>query len=64
MNVIGLMNAPVPNLATSKAFCEAGLAHGGASNGAPGLRPENDDRFFATYVINPDEHDFEAVFRR
>jgi predicted lactoylglutathione lyase len=40
----------------------AALAHGGADNGAPGLRPEYEDGYYAAFVIDPDGHNLEAVF--
>lgn len=42
------------------AFYAAALAHGGASEGAPGLRPYGAN-FYACYVRGPDGHKLSAV---
>lgn len=44
-------------------FHAAALAHGGTDNGAPGLRPDYDDAYFAAFVVDPDGHRIEAVTR-
>ncbi|KLD72367.1 VOC family protein [Xanthomonas pisi] len=43
------------------AFHLAALRHGGRSNGAPGLRPDYGDAYYAAFVIDPDGHHIEAV---
>jgi len=43
------------------AFHAAALAQGGTDNGAPGLRPEYHDHYYAAYVIDPDGTNAEAV---
>ena len=45
------------------AFHAAALAHGGASEGAPGLRPQYNDDFYAAYVRDPDGNKLAAVCR-
>ena len=45
------------------AFHAAGLAAGGADNGAPGLRPRYEPDYYAAYVLDPDGHNIEAVCR-
>jgi catechol 2,3-dioxygenase-like lactoylglutathione lyase family enzyme len=45
------------------AFHAAALAHGGTSEGAPGLRPQYDADFYAAYVRDPDGHKLAAVCR-
>jgi predicted lactoylglutathione lyase len=45
-----------------RAFHAAALAHGGADNGAPGLRPEYEEGYYAAFVVDPDGHNLEAVF--
>lgn len=45
------------------AFHAAALAHGGHSEGAPGLRPQYDPDFYAAYVRDPDGHKLAAVCR-
>lgn len=43
------------------AFHLAALQHGGSCNGAPGLRPDYGDDYYAAFVIDPDGHHLEAV---
>jgi catechol 2,3-dioxygenase-like lactoylglutathione lyase family enzyme len=45
------------------AFHAAALAAGGRDNGAPGLRPQYSDDYYAAFVIDPDGHNVEAVHR-
>ena len=42
-------------------FHEQALRHGGQDNGAPGLRPDYGEHYFATFVIDPDGYRIEAV---
>ena len=44
------------------AFHEAALAAGGRDNGAPGVRPEYSDTYYAAYVLDPNGNNIEAVF--
>ncbi|WP_326540996.1 VOC family protein [Pseudorhodoferax sp.] len=44
-------------------FHAAALAHGGASEGAPGLRPQYNADFYAAYVRDPDGNKLAAVCR-
>lgn len=37
------------------------LAAGGADNGAPGLRPDYGQHYYAAFVVDPDGHHVEAV---
>jgi hypothetical protein len=37
------------------------VANGGADNGAPGLRPDYGDFYYAAFVVDPDGHRIEAV---
>ena len=50
--------------ATVDAFHSAALAAGGKDNGAPGLRTEYGDNYYAAFVIGPDGHNLEAVTQR
>lgn len=43
------------------AFHAAALAAGGASDGAPGIRPHDRVRYYAAFVIDPDGNRIEAV---
>lgn len=43
------------------AFHAAALAHGGADNGAPGLRPHYHADYYGAFVIDPDGNNVEAV---
>jgi catechol 2,3-dioxygenase-like lactoylglutathione lyase family enzyme len=45
------------------AFHVAALAHGGRSEGAPGLRPHYSPDFYAAYVRDPDGNKLAAVCR-
>ena len=45
------------------AFHAAALAHGGRSEGAPGLRPQYKPDFYAAYVRDPDGNKLAAVCR-
>lgn len=42
-------------------FHAAGLAHGGADDGAPGLRPSYHERYYAAFLLDPDGNRIEAV---
>src|SRR3954454_22113558 len=44
------------------AFHEAAVAAGARDNGAPGLRPEYSDTYYAAYVVDPNGNNIEAVF--
>lgn len=37
------------------------LRVGGRDNGAPGLRPEYEENYYAAFLIDPDGHRIEAV---
>ena len=43
------------------AFHAAALAHGGASDGAPALRPQHGDGYYAAFIRDPDGNRVEAV---
>jgi catechol 2,3-dioxygenase-like lactoylglutathione lyase family enzyme len=43
------------------AFHAAALNAGGASDGAPGLRPHDRVRYYAAFVVDPDGNRIEAV---
>ena len=42
-------------------FHAAGLAAGGADNGAPGIRAHYDANYYAAYVLDPDGNNIEGV---
>jgi catechol 2,3-dioxygenase-like lactoylglutathione lyase family enzyme len=44
-----------------EAFHAAALAAGGADDGAPGLRPEYAETYYAAFIRDPDGHRVEAV---
>jgi catechol 2,3-dioxygenase-like lactoylglutathione lyase family enzyme len=50
-----------PDRAAVEAFHTAALAHGGRSDGEPGLRLEYHPDYFAAFVLDPDGHRVEAV---
>src|SRR5262245_9513616 len=43
------------------AFHAAALAAGGTSDGAPGLRPQHGDGYYAAFIRDPDGNRIEAV---
>jgi catechol 2,3-dioxygenase-like lactoylglutathione lyase family enzyme len=43
------------------AFHAAALAAGGASDGAPGLRPQHGEGYYAAFICDPDGNRIEAV---
>ena len=45
------------------AFHAAALAAGARDHGGPGLRPIYGPGYYAAYVLDPDGHNIEAVFR-
>ncbi len=42
-------------------FHEAALRNGGQDNGAPGLRPQYGEQYYAAFVVDPDGYRIEAV---
>ena len=42
-------------------FYRAALEAGGKDHGAPGLRPQYDENYYAAFVIGPDGHNIEVV---
>ena len=52
-----------PDMAAVAAFHSAALAAGGTDNGAPGVRPHYGPGYYAAFVIDPDGHRLEAVFK-
>ena len=46
-----------------QAFHRAGVAGGFRDNGEPGIRPQYYGRYYAAYVLDPDDNNVEAVFR-
>ena len=52
-----------PSRAAVDAFHAAGLAAEGADNGPPALRPRYEPDYYAAYILDPDGHNIEAVFR-
>ena len=44
-----------------EAFYRAALEAGGKDNGAPGLRPQYQGKYYAAFVIGPDGHNIEVV---
>jgi len=44
-----------------KQFYEAALAAGAKCNGAPGLRPQYTETYYAAFIIDPSGHNIEVV---
>ncbi len=53
-----------PSRAAVDAFHAAALRAGGADNGAPGLREDYGDHYYAAFLVDPDGHRIEAVINR
>lgn len=49
-----------PSRAGVDAFHRAALANGGADNGAPGLRPDYGETYYAAFAVDPDGYRIEA----
>ena len=47
--------------AAVRAFWSAGLAHGGADEGGPGLRPRYHEAYYAAFLADPSGNRIEAV---
>ncbi len=45
------------------AFYAAAIEAGGVDNGPPGLRPQYSADYYGAFVLDPDGHNIEAVFR-
>lgn len=52
-----------PSRASVAAFHAAALAAGGTDNGPPGLRPHCGARHFSAFVVDPEGHRLEAVYK-
>lgn len=50
-----------PSRQSVRAFHAAALAAGGTDNGAPGLRPQYGEGYYAAFVVDLDGHRLEAV---
>ena len=50
-----------PDRETVDRFYEAAMAAGGTDNGAPGLRPQYHETYYAAYVHDADGNNVEAV---
>ena len=46
------------------AFYAAALANGGEDNGAPGIRPDYSQFYYAAFIIDPDGYRLEAFFNK
>jgi catechol 2,3-dioxygenase-like lactoylglutathione lyase family enzyme len=51
----------VPTAKLVDAFHAAALAAGGLCDGAPGLRPQHGDGYYAAFIRDPDDNRIEAV---
>jgi catechol 2,3-dioxygenase-like lactoylglutathione lyase family enzyme len=52
-----------PNRKAVGEFFEAGIAHGGKSNGPPGIRERYGENYYAAFLIDPDGFRLEAVYQ-
>jgi catechol 2,3-dioxygenase-like lactoylglutathione lyase family enzyme len=53
-----------PGRSAVQDFYDAALQNGAGDNGAPGLRPNYHENYYAAFVIDPDGHKLEAVCYR
>ena len=53
-----------PSRSAVNDFHRVALGAGAKDNGAPGLRPQYHDNYYAAFVIDPDGHKIEAVCHR
>ena len=53
-----------PDRTAVDTFHAAALAHGGADEGAPGLRPQYHANYYGAYVRDPDGNKLQAVCHR
>jgi catechol 2,3-dioxygenase-like lactoylglutathione lyase family enzyme len=51
----------VRSRAEVEAFYRAALEAGARDNGAPGLRPEYEENYYACFVLDPDGYNIEAM---
>jgi len=47
-----------------RAFHAVAMARGAKDNGVPGPRPQYEPGYFAAFVIDPNGHNLEAVFKK
>ena len=52
-----------PSRTVVESFYNTAVNNGGVDNGAPGLRSEYGNGYFAAYILDFDGHNVEAVFR-
>ena len=45
-------------------FHSAAIGQGARNNGAPGLRPDYHESYYAAFILDPDGHNLEAVCHR
>lgn len=50
-----------PDRSTVRRFHEEALQAGGRDNGPPGLRPMYSPNYYGAFVLDPDDHNIEAV---
>lgn len=51
-----------PSREAVEAFHAAAIANGGQDNGAPGVRPDYGQFYYAAFIIDPDGYRLEAYF--
>ena len=51
----------VDSRAKVDAFYQAAIAVGGRDNGAPGIRAHYHENYYGAFVLDPDDHNIEAV---
>ncbi len=52
-----------PNLQCVNEFYQAALEKGARCNGKPGFRAEYEKGYYAAFIIDPDGHNIEAIYK-
>ena len=52
-----------PSRSAVDIFHHSALHIGGSDNGAPGLRPEYGENYYAAFLVDPDGHRIEAIIK-
>lgn len=53
----------VASISNVDQFFSVAMDYGGRANGEPGLRPRYGANYYAAFVLDPDGHNIEAVYR-
>lgn len=53
-----------PTMQSVNDFYDAAIEKGAKCNGPPGFRPEYEEGYYSAFVIDPDGHNIEAVYKK